>query len=269
MSKRDVDISFVLEHYKEGIFRPDDFIKAMRRKFPETERKRSRNIFLRRAAGLIGAAAVILCAVLIHQNRWVSYRSYDVSQAFTLSDSSRVTLRPGTELRHRRGDSRSVFLSGKAIFEVMRHEGKTFTVSCGDALVSVLGTEFQVSGSDSVTVIDVFSGKVQAENGLSSKVLESGMSASVSAEAITELRQGLNPAGWGTGVFRYSDTPLEDVIRDLEDNFGVKLSLSLPSEKDGDNDRPKLTGIFETADLEEIIDIINAAMGVTVTVEKR
>jgi ferric-dicitrate binding protein FerR (iron transport regulator) len=88
----------------------------------------------------------------------------------TLSDGSRITLDAGTELRYPNNfvETRDVYLSGEAYFEVAQNKQKPFQVHSGNALIKVLGTKFNVRNWDdnNQIIVTVNEGRVslQAED---------------------------------------------------------------------------------------------------------
>ena len=84
-----------------------------------------------------------------------------------------------------------------------------------------------------------------------------GQSASLrDAVPVLEEKPVPNPSAWATGEFRYEATPLETVLRELSAFYDVSLSTEAPSRL--------LTGTFSTADLDETLSLIEAALDVTI-----
>ena len=89
----------------------------------------------------------------------------DRSQVVYLVDGSKVTLQPGSGIRHAaflQKDKREVYLEGNAFFEVAKDPRRPFYVYSGDVVVRVLGTSFKVATdkeSGDITVL-VTTGKV-------------------------------------------------------------------------------------------------------------
>jgi ferric-dicitrate binding protein FerR (iron transport regulator) len=88
-----------------------------------------------------------------------------VSQRLTLHDGSVVLLQPGATLSYPaqfRANSRRVFLTGEARFDVRRDPNRPFTVQTGDLITEVLGTSFTIRSPEQGKSIEVavLSGKV-------------------------------------------------------------------------------------------------------------
>lgn len=148
----------------------------------------------------------------------------------------------------------------KGFFNVAHDSAHPFTISVSRGLpVTVLGTRFQVDQSDSLTRVDVLDGKVS----FGRMTLTKGMSASYRPETgLQEMTSGdvLNPMAWATGSFVYEESSLDDVIKDLESFYHVRINVS--ESVDG----KRLTGTFPTADMASVLEIIGMACDVRLTI---
>jgi transmembrane sensor len=70
---------------------------------------------------------------------------------------------------------------------------------------------------------------------------------------------GPNPAAWAGGRFRYDATPLGTVLAELSDYYGVRLSVG-----SGNGEGKCLTGDFSTDSLDEILEIVESVLEVSV-----
>ena len=244
-------LSFVLRHYRQGAFDTQAAWEKL------SGARRRRPVWLLWALPV--AAALALGVFFSWRNTWTEYRSYDLAQAFTLADGTRATLAPGATLRYQpHKASRQVSMTGKILYEVVHDEVHPFTVTAPSATVTVLGTVFQVAADGPDTRVDVTEGRVRFTgaqgDGL---ILTAGQSASLrDAVPVLEETPLPNPSAWATGEFRYEATPLETVLRELSAFYGVPLSTDAPSRL--------LTGTFSTADLDETLSLIEAALDVTI-----
>lgn len=264
-NKEDKAIDFVAKAYESDRFDP----RKARRKFERrvTGGRMTMRHSLWRVAGMAAALVVGIFLYTSWRNAWTEYAAYDVVQTFILPDSSSVILSPGATLHiQRHKDKRLVNMTGKVYFEVRRDERAPFRVDAGDCFVRVLGTRFQVSasdnGSEEVASVSVVSGKVRFSASESSDgiILTKGMSAALHSgadipEEITPEHP--NPAAWATGEFVYDNTPLEEVLSELSDYYGVTLSALNP-------EAHRLTGQFSTESLEDILSLIQTALGVNI-----
>ncbi len=264
-NKEDREIDFVAKAYESDRFDPRKALRTFERRV-SGGRMAMRHTLWR----ITGIAAALVAGIFLYtswRDAWTEYAAYDVAQTFTLPDSSSVTLAPGATLHiQKHKDKRLAYMTGKVYFEVRRDEQAPFRVDAGDCFVKVLGTRFQVSasGNDSegIASVSVVSGKVRFSASESSEgmVLTKGMSAVLYSgtdipERITPKHP--NPAAWATGEFVYDNTPLDEVLSELSDYYGVTLSALNPDEH-------RLTGQFSTASLDDILSLIHTALGVNI-----
>lgn len=91
-------------------------------------------------------------------------RAGEKTARFTLSDGTRVTLRPHAELRLLAADPPSLALEkGEGFFDVVPGPGRRFSVATPDARVEVTGTQFSVKRGDRTEIL-VSSGEVKVTN---------------------------------------------------------------------------------------------------------
>ncbi len=258
-------LQYVLSHYRKGLFDTGTAWKEFSGRIEgpsRTARARERRASMRWLWLVPAMAAIVLAVFFRWQGAWTEYRSYDVPQAFTLADGTRVTLAPGATLRYQvRKDPRKVSMSGKIHYDVARDESHPFTISLAQACVEVLGTTFQVAGSDSTVRVDVMSGKVRfsgpEDDGI---ILTAGQSGQLSGGVPVRCEPaGPNPAAWVGGRFRYDATPLGTVLAELSDYYGVRLSVG-----SGNGEGKCLTGDFSTDSLDEILEIVESVLEVSV-----
>lgn len=235
-------LEFVLTHFQEGRFHWKQGYRAVcgRQRF-------------RLAPWLSAAAAIAVFAFLFtgYQNRTTYYRAYDVAQMFTLPDGSRVELQPGAELslKPHRAPRRITLEQGTALFRVTKLEGKPFTVKTASSFVQVLGTVFRLSD----TQLEVLEGQVLYKSAPDSTgiVVTAGESARIMAGVPEKIRK----------VFVFDATPLEKVLAELADYYGVALSCPCEGKK--------LTATFSDEDsLEVIIGLIESALDIDISLKK-
>ena len=264
-------LRFVAQHWKAGLFDP----KRARRRFHEEGMPRSG----RPVWGYAFAAALavlVLGLFLFHKTPSTVIPATSGIQAVLLPDGTQATLAPGATLSFRRHGfgrrDRAVCQTGKVYFAVERNESVPFEVTAADGFVRVLGTRFQVETDGTGTAVDVEEGRVlfaaapsgdgktvREENGL---VLTRGMHAVLTPGASEPDLTGAetpNPTAWATHTFRYEDTPLDEVLRELSEQYGKDLA--------SDRSDRRLTGEFEGSDLKEIIALIEEALNLNIYIK--
>ena len=267
-------IDFVAKSYEENRFDPK---KALARSQNGSLRRSlslsKRTVMLKRIAGVAAAAAVGIFLYLSWLTSWTGYAAYDIAQTFTLPDSSSVTLAPGSTLRlQKHKDKRLVQMTGKVYFNVRHDDRAPFRVDAGSGFVKVLGTRFQVDSRDPISV-SVVSGKVlfsAIRSGEEALILNKGQSAVLDPAASKPVEitpKHPNPAAWATGEFIYDNTPLPEVLSELSEYYDVTLVAFDAGHSSGESRR--LSGEFSTSSLQEILNLINSALGTDIQIESQ
>lgn len=267
-------IDFVAKSYEENRFDPK---KALARSQNGSLRRSlilsKRTVMLKRIAGVAAAAAVGIFLYLSWLTSWTDYAAYDIAQTFTLPDSSSVTLAPGSTLRlQKHKDKRLVQMTGKVYFNVRHDDRAPFRVDAGSGFVKVLGTRFQVDSRDPISV-SVVSGKVlfsAIRSGEEALILTKGQSAVLDPAASKPVEitpKHPNPAAWATGEFIYDNTPLPEVLSELSEYYDVTLVAFDAGHSFGESRR--LSGEFSTSSLQEILNLINSALGTDIQIESQ
>lgn len=267
-------IDFVAKSYEENRFDPK---KALARSQNGSLRRSlslsKRTVMLKRIAGVAAAAAVGIFLYLSWLTSWTGYAAYDIAQTFTLPDSSSVTLAPGSTLRlQKHKDKRLVQMTGKVYFNVRHDDRAPFRVNAGSGFVKVLGTRFQVDSRDPISV-SVVSGKVlfsAIRSGEEALILTKGQSAVLDPAASKPVEitpKHPNPAAWATGEFIYDNTPLPEVLSELSEYYDVTL-VAFDAGHSSDESR-RLSGEFSTSSLQEILNLINSALGTDIQIESQ
>lgn len=267
-------IDFVAKSYEENRFDPK---KALARSQNGSLRRSlslsKRTVMLKRIAGVAAAAAVGIFLYLSWLTSWTDYAAYDIAQTFTLPDSSSVTLAPGSTLRlQKHKDKRLVQMTGKVYFNVRHDYRAPFRVDAGSGFVKVLGTRFQVDSRDPISV-SVVSGKVlfsAIRSGEEAMILTKGQSAVLDPAASKPVEitpKHPNPAAWATGEFIYDNTPLPEVLSELSEYYDVTLVAFDAGHSSGESRR--LSGEFSTSSLQEILNLINSALGTDIQIESQ
>lgn len=267
-------IDFVAKSYEENRFDPK---KALARSQNGSLRRSlslsKRTVMLKRIAGVAAAVAVGIFLYLSWLTSWTGYAAYDITQTFTLPDSSSVTLAPGSTLRlQKHKDKRLVQMTGKVYFNVRHDDCAPFRVDAGSGFVKVLGTRFQVDSRDPISV-SVVSGKVlfsAIRSGEEALILTKGQSAVLDPAASKPVEitpKHPNPAAWATGEFIYDNTPLPEVLSELSEYYDVTLVAFDAGHSSGES--RSLSGEFSTSSLQEILNLINSALGTDIQIESQ
>lgn len=153
-----------------------------------------------------------------------------------LSDGTKIWLNSGTTIRYPEQfgkNSRSVFISGEAYFEVAKIPSKPFTINTSDMKVEVLGTSFNLIAykEDAATSVTLVEGKVAVQNcdGKTIALLSPGqMATKIRNEtnvSIQNVETGFYSA-WIAGKIFFDDEPLDQIAVKLERWFNVEIAFS-------------------------------------------
>lgn len=144
-------------------------------------------------------------------------------RTFTLPDQSRVTAGPNTKMTC--GHRQVTLLQGKAYFEVKASPEAPFTVIMDADTATVLGTAFttELPGDGAYRRITLLSGKVKASgHGL----LTPGERITYPQKQIEKITQH-DALAWAKGEILLQNAPLAEVIRTLQDQYGITVSTKL------------------------------------------
>lgn len=155
-----------------------------------------------------------------------------------LPDGSQIWLRQGSQLEYASqwtGESREVKLRGEAYFEIQHDAAHPFKVMLENGgTVEVLGTQFNVRQSSKQTEVLVRSGKVRfSPSGQTAGPVLTAHQKAIFDQDAAQMQiatvASLNELSWQTGGLEFVNTPLLNVVRDLEQYYGVRITLSNPA----------------------------------------
>lgn len=128
------------------------------------------------------------------------------------------------------GRERNVRMTGEALFDVSRDEGRPFTVELDDVRVQVLGTRFLVSGyEDDAHRVALVSGSVNVSLGDSraqsvtlvpNQMYTLDDNGKVNVEDVPDWRGMLD---WADGVYRADGTSMKDILNYMSRYYGEKV----------------------------------------------
>lgn len=269
-------IRFVAKHYREGSLDTDKAWKKFASGRGIVRRSSFRRYWLQAAATVLVLVGLGIWYTLERDAPdWVTIVSAPGQlKDVYLSDSTFISLAGGSSVRYdvrKYGKERRVVeMTGKAFFQVTRNEARPFSVHTGVTEVMVLGTSFQVEERPSVTEVNVVTGKVLFTAGENKEnvILTVGMSAFyvlAKKEITVVTEEDANKLSWKTGLLRFQDTPLEQVMADLSAYYGVRVLNRTKSQG------AKLTATFNNLPLDEVLRVVNQTLdvGLVVMKEKR
>ncbi|MDR3140586.1 MAG: DUF4974 domain-containing protein [Tannerellaceae bacterium] len=228
------------------------------------------NTFIRYAAILIAIIGSSLLFInLTKQNRFVEELKYTTVVAdygqiskIILPDHSVIWLNSGTTMTYNNRfaiTNRDLILDGQAYLEVKKENDNPLIVACKDLRIKVLGTTFDVNAymDDEIIQIVLESGKVQLlrtdDNSFDYR-LKPGEIAQYNVNLKNVAIEKIGPsdyASWKDGYLLFNETPLSEVIEQLERKFNVEINVI-----DADVYKSVFNAKFNKESLSEILNYI-------------
>lgn len=180
-----------------------------------------------------------------------------------LADGSEVHLNGATKARVRlRAQARQVrLMEGEAYFAVAHDPERPFSVRSPHAVITAVGTQFDVDRLGEATEVAVYEGRVRVEaaGGLAPPVyLGAGERARIEGGSVQRLTsfEPTQARDWRSGWLEVEDTPLGDLLTELN-----RASPTLISATGPDVLALSVSGRFSLADPEGAADMVAALHG--------
>ncbi len=158
-----------------------------------------------------------------------------------LPDGSKVWLNAVSSLRFPisfSGKDRIVELTGEGYFEVAKSNKKFKVLAHNNTTVEVLGTHFNVNSypNESSTLVTLLEGSVKLLNKNSVAMLKPGEQAEINLQnpdiSINRNIDVESLIAWKDGAFKFNDTDLKSIMRQLERWYDVDMDVSsIPDKK--------------------------------------
>lgn len=184
-----------------------------------------------------------------------------------LPDGSRVYLNKGAEIAYSKAfkNQRAVKLTGEAFFEVMSDPQNPFIVRSGEMVVSVLGTSFNVKQLDRSSDVEVYvkTGlvKVSLEKSDQFIYLEPEQFGVVENRNLSSSVQAdPNYISWKTKDFKFVNSALIEVLRELEESYHVDIHTG-----DVDISDMRITTSYSGQSINAILETIGTAFEMSVS----
>ena len=221
-------------------------------------------------------AGIGLYNYLNEDNRTIYYsemRTGDERKSIVLLDNTRINLNKNSFLKYPKnfsGKERRIILEGEAFFDVIHNPESPFIVETKEGETKVLGTSFNVRAySEEVeTKVQVVTGQVQFKTaGTKDKVLLKPGNVGVynkENKALQKKEQALpNKLSWHTRRLEFVETPLEEVLKAVENLYDVKFEL-----ENKDLNNCPFNATFDKAYIETITSTIAGVLGIEVVRNK-
>ncbi|WP_164675031.1 FecR family protein [Anditalea andensis] len=184
-----------------------------------------------------------------------------------LPDSSTIWLNDESKLSYSEkfeGDTRDVYLEGKAFFEVKENKEKPFLVHSGTLVIKVLGTSFDIKAykDDKDIAVTVATGKVSVirdKVALPYRTLLAGDQLAYDKEAKEFMEQKIEVddiLAWKEGRLIFVDETVGDIARSLERRYDIKFVFVNPADKN-----QRVTFKQKGSNLKDVLQIFSLVAG--------
>lgn len=225
------------------------------------------SVYYLRIAASLTLLAVLAYVVVSYINTpdQVHYASADKTLNVDLPDGSKVILAPKSLISFPEefGATRAVDMRGEAYFDIQKHE-KPFVINLNEINVRVLGTAFNVEARGDKIKVAVERGLVAMEKGTKQVKIAKGQEGIFNKrtyEIVVDTTPNPNASSWRTGEFMFDETPLSDVVVELEKYYQIKFKVS-PSLT-----ACRITARFDRVPLENLLNVLETILAASVEQE--
>lgn len=191
---------------------------------------------------------------------------------FPLSDGTIVYLNADSRLIYPSTfsqSSREVEVVGEAYFSVVHENDRPFKVTSGNTVIVVTGTEFNVKYRYGKVNVVVAKGSVKTyfKNSSDGIDLTKGQMISFTDERGFSKAVNINLdhyLAWRSNKFSFERTPLSEAMAEIERYYNLEVTFQNDSIRN-----KRLTGIFKTDSLEQILSIISLTLDVKIDYKGR
>lgn len=188
-----------------------------------------------------------------------------------LPEGSVVWLNAGSSLSYHPAllskGRRWVELKGEGYFEIAKDAAHPFVVKTQNQEVEVLGTKFNISNysNDPGTTTTLVEGLIKVKNARTEKLLSPGEQALNDGNELTVSKTDVRLArAWKDGYFRFNETSMSEITKQLERWYNVKIELSEGLA------RLRLTGkISRNNDISHVLGLIQETNRIKFKIDER
>ncbi len=190
-----------------------------------------------------------------------------------LSDGTKIIVNSNSALSYPNkfiGSTREVILQGEAFFEVTENKDKPFIVNTNEGMhIKVLGTTFNVKSypEDHKIETTLVTGKVEVIERKDNKTVllypsQRATYVKTNDQLIIDKVDTQNFISWKDGKLIYDETPLREVIKDLERAYKVSFMVSSQELMDY-----KYTGVFDNLAIQEVLNLFELSSPIHYTLK--
>lgn len=216
------------------------------------------------------ASFVVICFIswffILNRPSKEQHTAYGKTQRLVLPDRSVVILNGNSTIRYSdswKGKDREVWLEGEAFFVVQHKRNfQKFVVHTPDLDVQVTGTKFNVNTYHQRTRVVLNSGKVKLLLDKMTIEMEPGDLVDFSSTTKRIEKKLVNAprySSWIKDKFVFEDTPLAEIARILQDNYGYQVTF-----KDSSLSKLTFTGTLDSKNTDLLFLILEKSFGLDI-----
>ena len=233
----------------------------------KTQKRKVR--FLPRFAAAASALLIISLSIYfaVGKTKVTHKTNYGEILNIKLLDGSDVTLNSNSTLSYYKDESRKVWLSGEAFFQVDKKVATQakFWVLTDDLSVEVYGTSFNVNTKKKKTAVFLEEGSIwlKLKNGADKKMIPGNYIAySAKKDEILEDKNIFNPiikTSWKDGSLLFENLSLEKAMEKIEESYGFSIVF-----KEDKTKNILITGAVPITNIDICIKAIEKSVDVTI-----
>ncbi|MDD4777226.1 MAG: FecR family protein [Fermentimonas sp.] len=220
------------------VLQDENKVKVKLEEFDKKQRRHRNHKLIRLATGSVAAVILLLITLQLFTPYQLigggvqTFTTDNNKKEIVLPDGSQVWLNAQSSISYSKNfnKSRKVKLTGEALFDVVKSEGKNFTVETPKILIEVLGTTFlvndRVDSDIAQTVLE--SGAVNikindSDFNLNIKPNELFEFNSVDGSSILETVNASSYTGWIEDNLSFANIPVNELIIHLEKWYNIDI----------------------------------------------
>jgi len=219
----------------------------------------------------IAASITILISIgfyFINSNTKITHTTnYGEILKIKLQDGSDVTLNSNSSVSYYKNESRKIWLTGEAFFQVDKKitTNSKFWVLTDDLSVEVYGTSFNVNTKKKKTDVFLEEGNIwlKLNNGVNKKMIPGNfISYSSKEKKILEEKNIYNPTiktSWKDGSLLFENLALEKAMEKIEETYGYSIVF-----KDNESKNILITGAVPNTNIKICLKAIEKSVDVKI-----
>ncbi|CAM1345146.1 FecR family protein [Tenacibaculum amylolyticum] len=239
-----------------------NILKELEKRKKNTTKVRS--LFNKRIIAVAASLALLISMLYLNFKEDEFITGYGERASIVLPDNSEVILNSKSSIVYNKRKwktNRTLKLSGEAFFKVQK--GSTFTVETNEGIITVLGTQFNVLENDNFLEVTCYEGKVSVDFNGEIVILTRGkVFTKLKNEIRTRTEKTKNESSWVVGESTFVSTPLEIVLKSLENQYNMKFIGDIKEQN------KLFTGSFVHSDLNLALDAVLIPMNISYVIKK-